>query len=121
MTKAFTEKDMGWDRIKEQLEAANGAHVEVDVLSNKGTWESGAPANLADIATWNEFGTSRIDSRPFMRRSFDRNITKINQFKAVTVGKIIDGKIDEKEGLKRLGVFFTGEVKRIFRTGYIKR
>lgn len=115
--------DHGWDRIVKQLDSIkDGAYVAVGVLSDSSTWAADAPANLADIATFNEFGApqAHIPSRPFMRQSFDKNISAITRFQELMQNDVYLGNKTEAEALDALGVFFKGKVQGIFRSGSFK-
>ena len=123
MTKNYTEKDLGLSRIIKELGVADGAHVAVGILSDKSTWAQGADANLADIAMFNEFGhlvrggSYSVIPRPFMRRSFDKNIGQIVRKQQKLQSDVFEGSKTEIQALDKLGEYFRGRVFSIFRTG----
>ena len=86
------------------------------VLSDTGAYPEGT-VNLADVATFNEFGTERIPPRPFMRQSFDKNLDEMKRFVEARYGMVVDGKLTVSQALKEVGVFFKGKVQAIFREG----
>lgn len=66
--------DRGWNNIVRELERAKGLEVAVGILEgsqNEGT-------SIAEYASYNEFGTDDVPSRPFMTISFDENVAEIN-------------------------------------------
>ena len=66
--------DRGWNNIVRELEKAKRMEVAVGILEgsrNEGT-------SIAEYASYNEFGTDDVPSRPFMAMSFDENLAEIN-------------------------------------------
>lgn len=68
-------------RILEATQDLAGMHVAIGVIGGKASWKpykerNGEPSNvtLADVASFNEFGTRRIPARSFMRSTFDENL-----------------------------------------------
>lgn len=60
--------------------------------------------DMAQIAMWNELGTSTAPARPFLRMSVDDNTSKINQTCSAALKKVTTGGTAE-EVLKTVGVF----------------
>lgn len=67
--------DHGWERIQREVRAAE--RLEVAIGIHEGA-RNGEGKSIAQYGAENEFGTSRIPSRPFMAQSFEENISKIN-------------------------------------------
>lgn len=113
---SFKDVDHGWKHIKEELKKMKGAYVKVGVLEDAGeekresTKGGSTSVKIVDVATFNEFGTSRIPPRPFMAQSFDLNREGVLQFVDRLKAKILKGST-VKASLEELGVFFTGKVK----------
>lgn len=67
--------------------------------------EDGRPREeLVDIATWNEFGTENIPSRPFMRDSVDKHMPAIGHMLMAQKDAILKGSPARKV-LNTIGVF----------------
>lgn len=86
---AVIDRDLGWKAIKRELERAQGREVAVGILQGSVDSEG---ASIAEYATYNEFGTDHVPSRPFMAMSFDENKADIDadfnrQGKAMVEGK----------------------------------
>ena len=114
--------DHGWKRIVREVGKMQGSHVKVGVLSDAGTYPTDeGGANYADVATFNEFGTSTIPARPFMAQSFDKNIREINEFIIDRQNAIYDLKEFTEKALDKLGVFFVAKVKDVFTSGDFAR
>lgn len=109
--------DRGWKQIRKQLGVAEGKpYVKIGVLSDAGAYADGG-VNLADVATFNEFGTSSIPSRPFMSQTFDTNQQDIKEFIEKQYSGVLSLKQTISDGLKKIGVWYTGKVKEIFTKG----
>lgn len=110
--------DHGFKRIVKELgKVKNAPYVKVGVLSESGAYEKGGNASLADVATWNEFGTSTSPSRPFMAQTFDMNEPEARAFIEKEEAKVIEGKQSQEQALKRIGVFYQGKVQQTFVKG----
>lgn len=70
MSRHVTDRDLGWKKIKQELEQA--ARLEVAVGLFYGDKNSDG-TQVVEYGTYNEFGTDTIPSRPFMRTAFDEN------------------------------------------------
>ncbi len=79
------------------------AKLEVAVGYQEGTaYPDGT--SVVDVALWNELGTVRSPSRPFLRNSVDGHKDEISRFMKRAVKEITEGKSVE-EVLKKIGVF----------------
>ena len=70
MARHVTDRDLGWKKIKQELEVASRLEVAVGLLQGD---KNGDGVQIAEYAAYNEFGTDTIPSRPFMRTAFDEN------------------------------------------------
>jgi len=102
--------DKGWSKIIREMKQAAELTVEVGVQAGE-TTEDGK-ADLAAVASINEFGTDTIPSRPFMRESFDQNIGKIDKFMQDAGGKIVAHQISARQGLELVGYEMTGIIQK---------
>jgi len=66
--------------------------------------EGGKEVDMADIAMFNELGTSTSPPRPFLRMTVDENKDKINAFVEAETAKIADGGSADT-ALKKMGAF----------------
>lgn len=62
------------------------------------------PADLIDIAMWNEFGTEHIPSRPFMRDSVDKHIPAIEYMLKAQEDAFLNG-ASARKVLENVGIF----------------
>lgn len=70
----------------------------------KHTDEDGNTADMAEIAMFNELGTSTSPPRPFLRMTVDENKDKINQFVETQTKRIAKGASAE-QCMKQMGAF----------------
>lgn len=57
-----------------ELAVLNSSTLAVGVIGHAAKWSPGnGGANMADIATFNEYGTRAIPARPFIRTAIDEN------------------------------------------------
>lgn len=66
--------------------------------------DGGAAVDMADIAMFNELGTSTSPPRPFLRQTVDDNKDKINTFCEQVAKEVAKGGTAEA-GLKKMGAF----------------
>lgn len=69
-----------------------------------GTRAKGAPVDIVDIAAFNELGTDRSPSRPFMRRSVDDNIPLLQKLADAQKRKLLKG-VPAKIILNQIGLY----------------
>ena len=113
--------DRGWKKIKEEIKLIDNSFVNVGVLSDSGGYAaSEGGINLADVATFNEFGTSRIPPRPFMRQTFEKNNKKTTDFISKQKDLIYQGKETTRGALETIGVFYQGKIQTEFNEGNFK-
>lgn len=107
--------DRGWRNFKLELGNIDKSFTKVGVQQGTIHKSKAGEVGLSDmvvIAAANEFGTRTIPSRPFMRRAFQRNLTKLNDLIGSTYGSVITGRLSTRRGLAIIGEFMTSEIKR---------
>lgn len=84
-----TDRDLGFKKRVRNLQNLNNKSVKAGILSSAGTEDNGV--KIVDVAIYNEFGTSRIPSRPFVRIASEKNQqTWANETEKI-VDKIVAG------------------------------
>ena len=89
-------------RLKKMLGELAKLEVRVGFQHGDATEEDGT--DICDVAAWNELGTSRAPSRPFLRQSVDDNEGKINSFLNAQKKAILSG-TSAKDVLNKIGIF----------------
>ena len=65
------DRDLGWKDIVQGYRNLHGKTIKAGVLQSAGSEKNGVP--ISQVATWNEYGTSRIPSRPFIAIATDES------------------------------------------------
>ncbi len=93
------DKDLGFKKAIKDIIQSSKTSVEVgfqngDIthLQVKGERRKSPGISIAQIASYQEFGTDTIPQRSFMRTSFDENEQRINRFAEKQFGLVLDGK-----------------------------
>ena len=101
--------DRGWLDIKENLRRGDGVEIVVGVHE---VAKNGEGLTIAEYATYNEFGTDDIPSRPFMRTAFDENKAKYTRIMANIWRLVASPSGNVGQALARLGLMATQDIKR---------
>lgn len=104
---AVKDIDRGWNNIVRELEKAKGMEVAVGIL--EGSQNEGQ--SIAEYATYNEFGTDDVPSRPFMAASFDENVAEINSDFKRQADAMVQGKRTANEALTVIGQKHAGRIQ----------
>lgn len=106
------------DRLKREVA---GSHVKVGVL---GTGEARKPdegeqpdATNVEVAIFNEFGTSEIPERPFLRSTFAANEVAYRELIGKLLSAIVTRGFDVRAGLDRIGFKVSADVKKTITQG----
>lgn len=90
------------ERFYRQINELKSKKVFVGFQSGDAAEDNGT--DVVDVAAYNELGTSRIPSRPFIRDSVDNHKDKISSFCKGQVRRLVTGATAE-DCLKKIGVF----------------
>lgn len=128
--KKTKDKDKGAKKILRELKSLRGSSIDAGYFTNVA---SGDPSvTIAEVATFNEFGTSRgaiagldfvgpilsdkvsigIPPRPFMRPAFDKNIVKYTKVTKELLLKIAGKKLGGLRVLKTIGALMVSDIKQ---------
>lgn len=106
---------LGWSNLTpegrkyfQELEKLARLEVQVGFQADSGSYENGA--TLAEIAAYNELGTSTSPSRPFLRQSFENHQDEL-QGACDQVNETLANGGTAQQGLETLGVFLKGLVQ----------
>ncbi len=97
---AVRDIDRGWKRFVQEMEKARTMEIAVGIFENS---RNGEGESIAEYATYNEFGTSKIPARPFMAISVDSNKQDIRRDIDTGMGRITDGSSTVHKELNRIG------------------
>ena len=105
---AVTDRDLGWKAIKREVERAQRREVAVGILQGSTDSEG---TSIAEYATYNEFGTEDVPSRPFMAMSFDENVAAINSDFQRQSKRLVTGEVTAEQALTIIGQKHAGRVQ----------
>lgn len=107
--KDVTINDKGFrDAIKSLENLAKGS-VKIGIQSDAGTYPDGT--NVLDVAIWNEFGTSKIPSRPFVRQCFSDNQMAAAQYLGRVASNVLKNGGSLGNELSKMGQWYQGKMK----------
>lgn len=107
-----TDRDLGLKRIMRELEKAKTATVEVGIHEGSGQLDG---VTIAQYAMYNEYGTSRIPERSFMRSTFDEKLGEIKATMDRQYNQVITGNSTVFRALSRLGMEHETDIKQKIR------
>ena len=96
--------------------AANEVFIGFQAGKKQHEGRDGEKADVAQIAAFNEFGTSTMPARPFLRKSADENKDVIVKMCTQAAKAIAKGSTEQQE-LKKLGVFGASLVQEKIESG----
>lgn len=105
------DRDLGYNAMMRNLERLDGMEVVAGVLKDAGNTSKGV--SFVDIATWNEYGTRRIPSRPFIRISADTNRKAWEKLAKSCVNSVIDGASPHEAG-EVVGRKMVEDIQKVF-------
>ena len=106
-------------RLKRLIKELENFKVDVGFNENSGSYpaeEGDESITLANVAAWNEFGTERSPSRPFMRQTVKDYKNQITKHANKAVKAAIHGGGAE-EALNSIGSFTKGKMQQEIRNG----
>lgn len=110
MKSKLTVDDRKWREIKRRLPQVEGAAVDVGIQSDAGTGDTGTP--IAAYAAWNEFGTSTIPSRSFIRSTADEKRNDWNRTADAVLGRILSLQSTPEQAFSLLGERAQADIKQ---------
>ena len=108
---AVVDRDLGFSRIVSDIRKLDGRTVCAGILRDAGTNKEGIP--IVEYATYNEYGTSRIPSRPFIRIASDENRDVWLGIAKKGVGRIIDGTSSADGCCEDIGQRMKDDIKKV--------
>lgn len=112
---AVIDRDLGYAKIMRELGKLERTTVTVGLQSDAGSDDEGV--RNVDKGFWNEFGTSRIPERSFLRAAFDENRKDIDNTVDRLWNGVMQGKLDARRAANILGQRHEDQVKFKVRNG----
>lgn len=102
-------------KLKKELEQLKKLQVRIGFQRGKKKYDD--ETDMCDVALFNELGTSKSPSRPFLRQSVDDNSDKINALCKSIMKNISNGSCTAEEAYKKAGVYIKGLVQEQIKNG----
>ena len=98
--------DHGWKEIQKNIKTLQKTDIKVGLIGGK------ADGHVIEYAGYNEFGTSRIPSRPFMRQTFEENESRMSAAIGAAYASIQGGASVYPE-VNKIGLLYKGLIQRM--------
>ena len=86
--------------------------IKVGILSGTGEHPNATGGQtVAEVAWWNEFGTVRVDARPFLRTGLRENLREYRRIMRVFLPKVAQGQMTNVQALGILGAKAVSDVQ----------
>ena len=109
------DNDLGWKDITRKCRQLNNRQIKAGVLEGAGRYKTGI--SVADVATYNHFGTQHIPSRPFLAIASDTN-KGWSKWVTTEVGKMMDAPANSVDsGLNAIGTIVKNDIKKVIGSG----
>lgn len=102
-------------KLKKELEQLKNLQVRIGFQRGKKKYDD--ETDMCDVALFNELGTSKSPSRPFLRQSVDDNGDKINALCKSIMKNVANGSCTAEEAYKKAGVYIKGLVQEQIKNG----
>lgn len=109
MTSVFSDLTPEGKKYFKELQKLANLEVQVGFQAGEATEKDGA--DVAEIAAYNELGSSETPARPFMRQSFENHQNQLQQACDVVNNTLSAGGTTD-QALTKLGVFCKGLVQQ---------
>ncbi len=114
MSVSVTDDNRLWREIENDLKTLNGSHTKVGFLDGD-TREDDPQLTNAQVAVFNEYGTSNAPARPFMRPAIAENLDEIVQMQEEGYSDIVRQMSTVKTELAKIGTFAQREIQKKIR------
>ena len=104
------DKDLGWKNIRANFNKMNGRTIKAGVLEGAGSYAKGQ--TIAEVATYNEYGTRRIPSRPFLAIATDEHKGWNAEVK-VSISNALTPKGSVSDSLNKIGKQMKTDIKNV--------
>ncbi len=109
MALEFSDMTPEGKRFLKELRKLESLEVRVGFQAGQATYEDGA--DLAEVAAYNELGSSDTPARPFMRQSFENHEAEL-QAACDAANKVLADGGTAQQALQKIGVFAKGLVQQ---------
>jgi hypothetical protein len=101
-----TDVDRGYGALlkrAQELQPKRGVRVGLLAAAASKAYPNGR--TVLEVGIWNEFGTSRIPPRPFLRSWFDTHRVEAVALETRLTRQVLEGKLSSRQALVRFGLW----------------
>jgi hypothetical protein len=100
--------------LPERISITVGVHADAGAEGHRPANDTGAgrAVTVADVATWNEFGTGSIPQRSFIRAWFDESQDFIRETLRSQMALVAQGKLTADKAAERVALACEGSMKK---------
>ena len=106
-SKTIVKKPLDIEKLKKRFGGIS--KVKVGLPKNALPYPDGT--SVIDVGLYNEFGTSTIPERSWLRTSIRKNLAKYKRISRQNLRKILRGSLTTEKALNQLGAIAAGDVK----------
>jgi len=115
-----SDRDLGFAKVMTDLKALANKEIKIGIQGDAEYEEKDGKkrkksVSVLDVAVWNEFGTSNIPSRPFIRQTFELDSEEVYQQMAKVVEAVGLG-VNVHQALSLVGQWYEGKMKHTLTT-----
>lgn len=114
MAKNVIDRDLGLKKIMRELQSAKNVFVTVGVHEGEQNSEG---LSIAEYGAYNEYGTSDIPERSFMRSTFDEKQAKIKRDMDSQFSSVVEGKSTVYRALQYIGERHQQDIQAKIKSG----
>lgn len=107
------DRDLGFLQAVTNLRKLANASIKIGIQADSGSYPDGT--SVLDVAIWNEYGTSRIPSRPFIRQCYALHSEQAFALLKKAVQQVSGG-VQPSVALGQVGLWYEAKMKRVLRT-----
>lgn len=111
MPDTVIDRDLGLRRFLRELDHAKTASVVIGLQEG----DTAHGQTIAEYAAYNEFGTSKIPERSFLRSTFDERLEVMRRMMASQYDSAMEGRTTIYDALRRIGLQHETDVKQKIR------
>ena len=108
------DEDLGYEKMRRNMKDLSEISVLVGIQD--GSSAPNGQATIAEYGVYNEMGTKRIPSRPFMRKSFDEKVEILRQAIAKLIPAVQDGRVPPEQAGGLIGELHQGHIQDTIRS-----
>jgi hypothetical protein len=101
--KIIEKKNPNWEKLKKNF-SGKGAYVSIGIHEDAGSYSKGE-ISVVEVALFQEFGTTKIPERSFIRSTVDEHESSINAMREKMIENILTKGWSKEKALEAIGLY----------------